>query len=146
MLSYHFLSSLFGVTFSWGPYMTPILTWVFWLLSSTHSVWPISSSLFTSTTIVFNFAFNFSFVGISWVQNIFSWVFRGFKSFSCGYFVDPKFFLVGSKFSFADNFVIFSCCPREKKRHRDVSETVYSFPNQFQHLWILFILERHFIY
>ena len=34
-----------------------------------------------------------AFVGISWVQNIFSSVFRGSKIFSCGYFVSPKLFL-----------------------------------------------------
>ena len=34
-------------------------------------------------------------VGITWVQNIFSWVFRGSQIFSRGYFVGPKFFLVG---------------------------------------------------
>ena len=36
-----------------------------------------------------------AFVGISWVQNFFSWVFRGSKIFSRGYFVEPKFFVVG---------------------------------------------------
>ena len=36
-----------------------------------------------------------AFVGNSWVQNFFSWVFRGSKSFSRRYLVDLKFFLVG---------------------------------------------------
>ena len=31
-------------------------------------------------------------VGISWVQNIFSWVFCGSQTFSRGYFVDPRFY------------------------------------------------------
>ena len=35
------------------------------------------------------------FVGILWVQNIFSWAFCGSKSFSCRYFVGLQFFLVG---------------------------------------------------
>ena len=34
-------------------------------------------------------------LGISWVQNIFLWVFRGSQIFSRGYFVGLKFFLVG---------------------------------------------------
>ena len=33
--------------------------------------------------------------GILWVQNIFSWVFRGSQFFFRRYFVGPKFFLVG---------------------------------------------------
>ena len=40
-------------------------------------------------------------VNISWVQNFSSWVFRGSKIFSCGYFVGPKFsswVFVGAKF------------------------------------------------
>ena len=31
-------------------------------------------------------------VGISWVQNIFLRVFRGFQIFSHGYFLGPKFY------------------------------------------------------
>ena len=31
-----------------------------------------------------------------WVQNFFSWVFRGFEIFSRGYFVGPTVFLVGT--------------------------------------------------
>ena len=34
-------------------------------------------------------------VGILWVSNFLSWVFRGSQFFSRGYFVGPKFFLVG---------------------------------------------------
>ena len=112
-------------------------------------------------------------VGISWVQNIFSgvfrvlWVFRVSKVFSRGYFVGPKFFrvgiswvqnfsreylmgpkffLVGSKFFLVGNFVIFSSWPDEKKRERNIFRTAYSFLNRFQQLWIQFILENHFIY
>ena len=36
-----------------------------------------------------------AFVGISWVQNFCSWVFRGAKIFARGYFVGPKNFLLG---------------------------------------------------
>ena len=36
-----------------------------------------------------------TFVGISWVPNFFSWVFRGSQIFSRGYFVGPRLFLVG---------------------------------------------------
>ena len=93
------------------------------------------------------------FVAISWVQIIFSWVFRGFKLFSRGYFVGlkcflvgiskvqnffswvflgPEIFFVGSKFSLLGNFIIFSCWPHEKKWRRNTSETTYSFPNRFQ--------------
>ena len=36
-----------------------------------------------------------AFIGISWVQNILLWVFCGFKIFSCGYFLSPKFYLLG---------------------------------------------------
>ena len=43
-----------------------------------------------------------AFVGISWVPNFFSWVFRGSQIFSSGYFVGPNFILVG-------NFVVFIC-------------------------------------
>ena len=35
---------------------------------------------------------NYFLVGISWVQSIFSWVFRGSKMFPCRYFVSPKIF------------------------------------------------------
>ena len=35
-----------------------------------------------------------AFVCISWVWNLFLWVFRGSKIFSRGYFVGLKFFLV----------------------------------------------------
>ena len=45
---------------------------------------------------------NYFLVGISWVQIIFSWVFRGSKMFPCRYFEGPKFFLVG--ISWARNF------------------------------------------
>ena len=37
-----------------------------------------------------------AFVGISWVWNFFSWIFRGSKIFSRGFFVGLKFFLVGT--------------------------------------------------
>ena len=46
------------------------------------------------------------FVGISWVQNIFSWVFRGSKIFSRGYVMDQKCFLVG--ISWVQNFMTFN--------------------------------------
>ena len=45
-------------------------------------------------------------LGISWVQNIFSWVFREFKSFPRGYFMDQKFFLVD--ISWVQNFMTFN--------------------------------------
>ena len=50
-----------------------------------------------------------AFVGISWVQNIFSWVFRGFQIFSRRYFVGLRFFVVG--ISWVQFF--FSCVFRE---------------------------------
>ena len=55
-----------------------------------------------------------AFVGISWVQKFFSWVFHGSKIFSRGYFVGPKFFsrgyFVGPKFSRGYSWVWnFSC-------------------------------------
>ena len=34
-------------------------------------------------------------VGISWVQNIFFWIFRGSQIFFRGYFVGPNFFSRG---------------------------------------------------
>ena len=49
----------------------------------------------------------YTFVGISWVQNISSWVFCGSKIFCRG----SKIFLVG-------NFVIFSSWLHEKKWYR----------------------------
>ena len=61
----------------------------------------------------------FFLVGISWVQNFFSWVFFGSKFFSCGYFVGSKFFLVGiswvQKFfpkgiSWVQNFFLWVFC------------------------------------
>ena len=45
-------------------------------------------------------------VGISWVQNFFSWVFSGSNIFSCGYFVGPKFFHV--YVSWVQNFMTFN--------------------------------------
>ena len=42
------------------------------------------------------------FVGTSWVQNIFSWVFRGSQILSPGYFVGSRFFHVG--ISWVQNF------------------------------------------
>ena len=46
------------------------------------------------------------FVGISRVQNIFLWVFRGSKIFSRGYVMDQKCFLVG--ISWVQNFMTFN--------------------------------------
>ena len=37
----------------------------------------------------------FFLVGRLWVQEFFSWVFCGFKTFSGEYFVGPRFLLVG---------------------------------------------------
>ena len=54
------------------------------------------------------------FVGISWVSIFFSWVFRGSKSFSRGYFMGPKLFLVG--ISWVQNF--FSWVFRESRMLR----------------------------
>ena len=112
-----------------------------------------------------------AFVGVSWVQNFFSWVFRRFKLFSRGYFVGLNVFhvgvlcvqffftwvfrgskvfssryFVGSKFPFVGNFVIFSFWAHEKNWHRNISQTSYSIPNRFWQLWILLVLERWFIY
>ena len=67
-------------------------------------------------------------VGISWIQDFFSWVIRGCKFFF-RYFVGLKYFLVDSKFSLVGNFVNLSCWPHEKKCHRNISETAYSIPN-----------------
>ena len=36
-------------------------------------------------------------VGISCVRNFYSWAFRRFKSFSRGYFVDPKLYMTFNK-------------------------------------------------
>ena len=44
-----------------------------------------------------------AFMG-SWIQNVFSWVFRGFGIFSHGYFIGPKFFLIG--ISWVQNFSV----------------------------------------
>ena len=63
---------------------------------------------------------NIFLIGISWVLNFFSWVFRGSSIFYRGYFVGPKFFLVsiswiqiffsgvfhGSNFFLVANFMI----------------------------------------
>ena len=100
-----------------------------------------------------------AFVGISWAQYFFLWVFRGSQVFCCGYFVGPRFFLVGIswvqdffswvfrgskifsreyfmvlKFSLVSNFVIFSCWAHAKKWHRNISQTSCSIPNRFQQL------------
>ena len=42
------------------------------------------------------------FEGILWVQNFFSWVLRGSQIFSRGFFVGPRFLLVGV--SWVQNF------------------------------------------
>ena len=75
-------------------------------------------------------------VAISWVQNI-------FQFFSRGYFVVLRFFSWVFRGYLLDNLVIFSCWPHAKKWDRNISEIVYSFPNGFQQLWILFVLERY---
>ena len=76
----------------------------------------------------------------SWVPNFLSWVFRGSQFFLVGnYFVGPRFSLAG-------NFVILSSWPNEKKWLRNIFETTYLIPNQFQELWIVIILQRYFIY
>ena len=58
-----------------------------------------------------------AFMGISCVQNLFSWIFCWSKIFSCGYFERPKFSLVG--------IFIFTCWPHEKKWHRNISQTTF---------------------
>ena len=76
-------------------------------------------------------------VGISRVSNFSSWVFRGPKIFSRGYFACLNFSLVG-------NFVIFSCCSHEQKWHWNISQTTYSIPNLFQQLLILLTSECYY--
>ena len=44
----------------------------------------------------------FLLVGILWIQSFCWWVFRGSKTFICGYFVGPIFFLVGPKYLLVD--------------------------------------------
>ena len=83
-----------------------------------------------------------AFVRISWIQNVFSWVFRKYKQFSLAYFVDFEFFLLFRwsqslsrayflviKFSPLGDFT-FSFWPQNKKGHRNIS--MHSVPNRFQ--------------
>ena len=51
-----------------------------------------SSAIVPSCPPGYFVSLKFFLVGISWVQNFFSWVFFGSKFFSCGYFVGSKFF------------------------------------------------------
>lgn len=82
---------------------------------------------------------------IFWIQVLFLCVLRGIKFFHMGTCA-PNFFLVGSKFSVAGNFVISSCWWYEQKWHRNISENACSIPNRFQQLGTLFIWEKYFIY
>ena len=76
------------------------------------------------------------FVGISWVPNFFSLVFRGSQIFPRGISWVQSFFswvFRGSKISSrVENFVNFSCWPHEKRWHRNISQTAYSVSNRFQ--------------
>lgn len=82
---------------------------------------------------------------IFWIQVLFLCVLRGIKFFHMGTCA-PNFFLVGSKFSVAGNFVISSCWWYEQKWHRNISENACSIPNRFQQLGTLFIWGKYFIY
>ena len=85
-------------------------------------------------------------VGISWVQCFLSWVFRRFKIFSRECFVGQMFLLVTN--FMIQRFSIFGCMKRSdtKQKYINASQTVYSIPNRFQQLSVLFILERYFTY
>ena len=69
------------------------------LVPSFHqaSVGPIFSLVGISWVQIFSRGYfvgsNFFLVGILWVQHFLSWVFRGSKNLSRGYFVVPKFSL-----------------------------------------------------
>ena len=127
---------------------------------------------YESSTIV-----QFALLSILWVQNFFlwkfplarifiSWVYRGYKRFSRGYFVGPKFFLVGiswvrtllswvfcgSNFFYRGYFhdsKIFSCWLYKKndetQKYKNISQTAHPIPNQFQQWSVLIILGRYFI-
>ena len=108
------------------------------------------------------------FVGISWVQNFFSWLFRGPKTFSRGYFVGLKcgseifshgyfvgqnFFLVSISWIhliscrwFRDSKIL-SCWLHEqewkKQQYKNTSETTCFFLNWFKQLSTLYIRKVH---
>ena len=88
---------------------------------------------------------NFFLVGISWVKNIFLWVYCGFQIFSCGYFhwvqnfflwlfrgspifsrgyfVDTKYFLVaicGSQFFSCGYFLYSICSIKTMVKNKDI--------------------------
>ena len=136
---------------------------VFWRSYDVHSIYVECAKFCGSCAIVVLLgvvpSYYHAFVGISWVQNIFSWVFCAFRIFSLGYFVGPKFFLVGIswvqsffswvfcgskifsrgnfvglKFPLVDSFVIFGCWPHNKNWNTNRSQTTYSIPNEFQQL------------
>ena len=83
--------------------------------------------------------------GYLWARNVFSWVFRGTEMFSRGYFVGRGYFVayfVIQRFSFDG-------CMRKsgrKQKYKNKTQTEYSIPNRFQQLSVLFILGRYFIY
>ena len=114
---------------------------------------------------------NIFLVGISWVQNYFSWVFRGSRFFLSWIFRGSKYlnisFLMGISwvrdffswlihgfnFSLMVNFLIqrlsIAGCMRKsdrKRRYVKRSQTVYFIPNRFQQLSFLFTLEKCFIF
>ena len=114
---------------------------------------------------------NIFLVGISWVQNYFSWVFSRSRFFLSWIFRGSKYlnisFLMGISwvrdffswvihgfnFSLMVNFLIqrlsIAGCMRKSDRKRKYvkrSQTVYFIPNRFQQLSFLFTLEKYFIF
>ena len=72
---------------------------VFWRSYDVHSIYVECAKFCGSRAIVVLLgvvpSYYHAFVDISWVQNIFSWVYCGSQIFSRRYFVGPKFFLMG---------------------------------------------------
>ena len=93
-----------------------------------------------------------TFMSISWVQNLFLWVFRGSETFSRGSFVSRKFFswvFVGPNFfllgiSWVQFFFLWLICDSTifscwLQKYKNTPQTTHSFLNRFQQLSIVYI-------
>ena len=108
---------------------------------------------FRAKTTVLNFVGRVP-LGVSWVLChrviVPLWVFHVSKIFSRGYFVDPRFFLVGilyvQKFLLWV-FLLFSPVDRMRKSGIEIYLKLhFSIPNLLQQLLMVLILERYLIY
>ena len=107
-----------------------VLTSFYWACKSIKARFDTSNKLYNQQRYFVDLTF--FLVGISWVQNFLSWVFRRSKTFFRRYFVSPFFFVVNyliQRFSVAGWM-------------RNTSQIAFSISDRFQQPSVLFILER----